>query len=140
MLNPAIAGESWEQEFVALAKGNGLKARRVPGCRPHDAVVNGLKVQCKNITSDADGRIRVGKSYGKGGTRRYKRTDFDVLAINFKGTRLFIPAQMLCGSRGRWPNSIVVRRYWRCRDNWAVFTTGGSCEEAIQQTLWEGCA
>lgn len=137
MVNPAVAGQVWEREFVELALGNGLKARKVAGCRPHDAVVNGLKVQCKNITHDKNGTVRIGKSYGKNGTRRYRRTDFDVLALNFRGERFFIPAQSLCGTSGRWPNTIVVRRFWKYRDNWGVFSSGGDCEETIQRTLWE---
>ena len=47
---PAAVGNLWEQEFVLLARTNGYAAREVGGDRPHDAIVNGLKVQCKSVS------------------------------------------------------------------------------------------
>ena len=136
---PAAAGDLWEQEFVLLARTNGYTARRVGGDRPHDAVINGLKVQCKSVSYERRGVVRIGKSYGKG-TRRYRRTDFDILALNFRGKRFFIPAASLCcGQDTHWPQSVRLVRYWRYCDNWKVFSeAGGECGSLQQMSLFEG--
>ena len=136
--DPAAAGDLWEQEFVLLARTNGYTARKVSGDRPHDAIVNGLKVQCKNVSYERDGVVRIGKSYGKG-TRRYRRTDFDILALNFRGKRFFIPAASLCGQDTRWPQSVRLARYWRYCDNWEVFSDAGAERDSLHQmALFEG--
>lgn len=129
-------GKDWERDFVALAQESGYSARRVSGDRAHDAVVNGLKVQCKSITYERKGTVRIGKSYGKG-TRRYRRSDFDVLALNFRGTVFLIPAASACGVEQRWPQSIRLSRNWRYRNKWDVFDRGTQIPVEHQRSLFE---
>jgi len=110
-------GFAFEEAFVADAKARGLTACRVPGVGAFDAVVNGYRVQCKRKEfADRDsGRVRIAK-----GQHRYKRGEWDVLALLFRDNLYLIPESLLVGGETL-TTKITPWRYDAYRDAWEVF-------------------
>lgn len=116
-------GFAFESSFVQRAKERGLNARLISGHKPHDAVVAGLRVQCKSKEFDEEGRVRIAK-----GQHRYKQGDWDVLALDFKGTLYLIPESRLRTSGTTLKTVIRPRFFKKWIDAWHVFDAAkGSC-------------
>ena len=109
-------GFAFEEAFVADAKARGLTACRIPGISPFDAMVNGYRVQCKRIDySRRNGSVRISKSQ-----HRYRRGEWDVLALLFRDNLYLIPESLLV--RGETlTTKITPWRYDAYRDAWEVF-------------------
>jgi len=109
-------GFAFEEAFVADAKARGLTACRIPGISPFDAVVNGYRVQCKRIDySRRNGIVRISKSQ-----HRYRRGEWDVLALLFRDNLYLIPESLLV--RGEMlTKEIAPWRYDAYRDAWGIF-------------------
>lgn len=123
-------GFAFESDFVRQARDRGHKAFRVRGHRPHDVVVDGLRVQCKSKQFDEQGRVRVAK-----GQHKYKRGDWDVLALDYRGTLYLIPERLLRTPRGTLLTVIRPRFFKRWVDAWHVFD-GSKAVLSEQQTLF----
>ena len=123
-------GFAFESSFVQRANDRGYKARRVDGHKPHDAVVAGMRVQCKSKEFDEHGRVRIAK-----GQHKYKRGDWDVLALEFRGTLYLIPESRLRTRGGTLLTVIRPRLYRQWIDAWHVFDgQEGNC--APEQVLF----
>lgn len=109
-------GFKFEREFVAIAKSHGYKARRVDGHRPHDAVVGSKRVQCKDKSFDDHGRVRIAR-----GQHKYKRGDWDVLALRWNGDLYLIPEQLLRSTGSTLLTVIKPRAFRKWIDAWSVF-------------------
>lgn len=124
-------GFAFEADFVRLAKARGHTAYRIKGHKPHDVVVDGMRVQCKSKEFDEDGRVRIAK-----GQHKYRQGDWDVLALDFRGTLYLIPERLLCTRQG---TLLTVIRPWEFRnwvDAWHVFSGGLVELQAQQQGLF----
>lgn len=109
-------GFAFESDFVQRAQQRGYKAHRVSGHRPHDAVVAGLRVQCKSKEFDEHGRVRIAK-----GQHKYSQGDWDVLALDFRGTLYLIPENRLRASGGTLLTVIRPQKFRKWVDAWHVF-------------------
>lgn len=110
-------GFAFESDFVKLAAARGHKAFRVKGHKPHDVVVNGVRVQCKTKQFDEQGRVRIAK-----GQKKYRRGDWDVLALDFRGTLYLIPESLLRTARGTLLTVIRPRLFKKWIDAWQLFS------------------
>ena len=109
-------GLGWEDEFVSLAKRRGLAAFRVYGQMPHDAVVSGLKIQCKTKEFHEQGRVRIAK-----GQHKYRTGDWDILALRFTGTLYLMPEHLLRMPGGTYKTVIKPVEFRRYIDAWSLF-------------------
>lgn len=124
-------GFAFESDFVRRAEERGYKAYRVGGHNPHDAVVGGLRVQCKSKEFDEQGRVRIAK-----GQHKYRRGDWDVLALDFRGTLYLIPEDRLRSRGGTLLTVIRPRLYRQWIDAWRVFD-GIAVSHDPQQSLFD---
>lgn len=125
-------GFAFESDFVRRASDRGHKAFRVKGHKPHDVVVDGVRVQCKSKQFDEQGRVRIAK-----GQKKYRRGDWDVLALDFRGTLYLIPETLLRTSRGTLLTVIRPRFFRRWIEAWHVFSGKPLRQENQQQTLFD---
>ena len=125
-------GFAFESDFVRRANDRGHKAFRVKGHKPHDVVVDGVRVQCKSKQFDEQGRVRIAK-----GQKKYRRGDWDVLALDFRGTLYLIPETLLRTSRGTLLTVIRPRFFRRWIEAWQVFSGKPLRQENQQQTLFD---
>lgn len=125
-------GFAFESEFVQRAKHHGHKAFRVTGHRPHDVVVDGVRVQCKSKQFDENGRVRIAK-----GQKKYKRGDWDVLALDYRGTLYLIPETLLRTPRGTLLTVIKPTSFRKWVDAWHVFQGKQAPESLRQQDLFD---
>ena len=109
-------GFQFEQDFVAMARDRGYKARRIPGIRQHDAVVGSKTVQCKDKQFDEHGRVRIAR-----GQKKYRRGAWDVLALRWKGDVYLIPEKLLRTANGTLLTVIRPRLFKRWINAWHVF-------------------
>ena len=109
-------GFEFEEAFVSDAKARGLTACRIPGVGAFDAVVNGYRVQCKRKEFTDRGNVRIAK-----GQHRYRRGEWDVLALLFRDTLYLIPEPLLCINGETLRTTIMPWRYDAYRDNWGIF-------------------
>ena len=123
-------GFAFEREFVAMAKDRGYIARRIPGHKPHDAVVGSSRVQCKDKLFDEHGRVRIAK-----GQRKYRQGSWDVLALRWKGVLYLIPERLLRSKGGFMLTVIRPRLFKKWIDAWQVFENGQ--QQVDQPTLFE---
>ena len=115
-ITPRDIGRKFEEEFVRIANCNGYSARQIHGHKPHDAVVSGLRVQCKDKAFHEQGRVRIAK-----GQKRYRHGDWDVLALRFEGNLYLIPEHRLRMPGGTMKTVIRPRFFTRFIDAWSVF-------------------
>lgn len=114
-------GFEWEVEFVSLARQRGYQAQRAAKLLAHDAVVNGMTVQCKRRNyEDPCGGVRVAR-----GQKRYAASDYDVMALNFRGRAFFIPSRVLVMPSGALATKIYLRKLLCYENNWEVFRGPG---------------
>lgn len=113
---PREIGSKFENEFVDLAARKGYSARRIFGTKPHDAVVQGLRVQCKEKAFHENGRVRIAK-----GQKSYRHGDWDVLALRFDGTLYLIPECRLRMPGGTLKTVIKPRLFTCFIDAWSLF-------------------
>lgn len=125
-------GFAFETDFVSQAHGRGHRAYRVKGHRPHDVVVDGVRVQCKSKVFDEHGRVRIAK-----GQKKYKWGDWDVLALEFRGTLYLIPEQLLRTAKGTLLTVIRPSRFRRWVDAWQVFSGDQLRNVERQQGLFD---
>lgn len=125
-------GFAFESDFVRRATLRGHKAHRVCGHKPHDVVVDGVRVQCKSKQFDEQGRVRIAK-----GQKKYRRGDWDVLALDFRGTLYLIPEPILRTKSGTLLTVIRPRFFRRWIDAWQVFSHGGARVSEPQKTLFD---
>jgi len=123
-------GFNFEREFVALAKSYGYRSRRVDGHRPYDAVVGSKRVQCKEKSFDDHGRVRVAR-----GQHKYKRGDWDVLALRWKGDIYLIPEQFLRSTGSTLLTVIKPLAFRKWIDAWSVFDGAPIVDE--QQLIFD---
>jgi hypothetical protein len=114
--SPRDIGSKFEAEFVAMANRNGYSAKQIHGSKPHDAVVSGLRVQCKEKAFHEQGRVRIAK-----GQKRYRHGDWDVLALRFQGNLYLIPEYRLRMPGGTIKTVIRPRFFTRFIEAWSVF-------------------
>ena len=141
MENSAVAasrciegGFVFEKFFSDEAKRRGLLVYRTSNrFARHDFVIQGMKVQCKNKST-------VSRTLSLCKRRRYAAGDFDVLALNFCGKLLIIPASKIQMRNGLFLTSIDPFRFVRFQDNWGIFTSGQgvALTEPGQRLLFEG--
>jgi hypothetical protein len=113
---PRDIGSKFEAEFVAMAISHGYSAKQIHGSKPHDAVVSGLRVQCKEKSFHEQGRVRIAK-----GQKRYRHGDWDVLALRFQDNLYLIPSHRLRMPGGTIKTVIRPRFFTRFIDAWSVF-------------------
>lgn len=124
---PRDIGGKFEREFVALAHKKGYRAKEVTGHKPHDAVVSGVRVQCKEKQFHEQGRVRIAK-----GQKKYRVGDWDVLALRFRGTLYLIPERYLRMPGGTMKTVIKPSLFRRFIDAWVVFDgVERQCEEQM---------
>jgi hypothetical protein len=131
-------GFRFEKEFVDMARRRGHKAWRVSGHKPHDAVVSFRRVQCKDKTYDDCGRVRIAR-----GQNKYRRGDWEVLALRWGGDLYLIPERLLGTTHGTLLTVIRPENFSSWIDAWHVFEEVPStvqqmqlfeCEEATDGT------
>jgi hypothetical protein len=123
-------GFAFERDFVSMALARGYSARRIHGHKPHDAVVSGKRVQCKDKVFDEQGRVRIAK-----GQHKYKQGAWDVLALRWNGVLYLIPERLLRRQGGTMVTVIRPRLFRKWIDAWHVFD--GVAASAEQPTLFE---
>ena len=126
-------GFALESDFVRRAQIRGHKAHRVDGHKPHDVVVDGVRVQCKSKQFDEQGRVRIAK-----GQKKYRRGDWDVLALDFRGTLYLIPEPVLRTPGGTLLTVIRPCTFRRWIDAWHVFSQERLRNEPHEKTLFDG--
>jgi hypothetical protein len=122
-------GFAFEREFVCMAQARGHNARRILGHKPHDAVVGGKRVQCKDKVFDEQGRVRIAK-----GQHKYKQGSWDVLALRWNGVLYLIPERLLRSKGGTMLTVIRPRFFRKWINAWHVFDVATVPLE--QQTLF----
>jgi hypothetical protein len=115
-------GMRWEKEFVAEAKQRGFVVEAPTG--REDWVVNGLKVQCKNIDDVRCGWIDISNMRpvkANSGFRGYLRIEIDVLALRHRGRIFLIPSSTLDDDSGRLRGRVTESEVQSFADNWSAF-------------------
>jgi len=125
-------GFAFESDFVCQASERGHRAFRVKGQKPHDVVVDGVRVQCKSKQFDEQGRVRIAK-----GQKKYRRGDWDVLALDFRGTLYLIPESILRTSKGTLLTVIRPRLFRKWIDAWEVFCDARLRNAPLVRTLFD---
>ena len=95
------AGESWhkkgydfERRFCAMCVDRGIDCVRA-GRGHYDFLANGLRVQCKCLVPDANGRVYVQPGSGPA----YRPGSFDVLAIETPSFLAIVPERFIGRTR-----------------------------------------
>jgi len=73
-------------------------------------------VQCKDKSFDDNGRVRIAR-----GQHKYKRGDWDVLALRWKGDLYLIPEQLLRSTGSTLLTVIKPLAFCKWVDAWNVF-------------------
>lgn len=127
-------GKRFERWFRDEAESRGLSV--VPATdSKHDVLVNGKRVQCKRIDKESGCICTtpiIGRPYCG-----YERDDWDVLAIQQRGTLLLIPVEaMLMDDGNRVMNVIRIEDWISWKDRWGVFGERFSFRRESQVSLF----
>lgn len=117
MVGIAEKGRKWEVEFRFLCETRGLDCQDVAKKKlPHDLVVNGLKVQCKDLTwcSDGNGKkcghVRIAKG-GTGSSTPYHVSEIDIFALRINARIYIVPSSSIQKNT----EGVVKLKFWRSR-------------------------
>ncbi len=127
-------GKRFEKHFKELAREKGLAVSpRVSS--QHDCVVNGLRVECKQMDAAHCYLTAVpvlGRDY-----RGYEAGDWDVLAMSRNGVLVIIPAKLLTDPiTGRIANHLKFGDWISWKDRWDVFGEGFETQSHSQLSLF----
>lgn len=127
---PRDIGSRFESDFVRMASARGYAARKIVGHKPHDAVVAGLRVQCKEKAFHEHGQVRIAK-----GQKKYRHGEWDVLALRFLGDLYLIPEHLLRRPGGTLRTTLQPRYWAKFIDAWHVFD--GAERQAEERMLFD---
>ncbi len=124
-LTSGMLGWTWEQDFERLCRERSLQFEEPPSLnRQYDCTVEGLRVQCKHTSKFP--RVDV-RNKNKNTKRRYRTTDFDVMALRSCCDVYIIPISFFpTGELGSSdvnliPVSINLNDYGYFKNNWHTF-------------------
>jgi hypothetical protein len=128
---PHMKGYRFEKQFRALCRRKGMLVSSKT-CSSHvDLLVNGKRVQCKNLTPNSAGQVYL----QPGQSTYYMPDDFDVLAMSCLGVLYLVPIQALPVTGGHVCIQVKPNTLREWIDRWDVL--GEFRHLATQQTLFD---
>lgn len=124
-------GTDYERWIVEEARRRGMPASVCSGQYPHDAVICGLRVQCKTKSHCKRDGVEIRNSRGS-----YRVGDWDVLALRYDGDDYLIPAEVLANHKtGTLRNRLWPYRFAGFIDAWHVFDSSDQEHPVIEKQM-----
>jgi hypothetical protein len=128
-----VMGWQWEDNFRTICDLRGLSCTEVRLGEKHDWIINNYRVQCK--FSNAFPRIDI-RNKNKESNRRYKKDDFDFLALRVHpvSSTFIIPSSRLIeGDTGFLKLSLDINEFADCIDNFEVLHATQDLPELLNE-------
>jgi hypothetical protein len=114
---PHLKGYKFEKQFRAYCRKQGMTVSNKTFSSHVDLLVNGKRVQCKNLTPNASGQVFL----QPGQSTWYMPDDFDVLAMSCCGTLYLVPIQALPLTAGHICIQVKPKSLSEWINRWDVF-------------------
>jgi hypothetical protein len=128
---PHRKGYQFEKQFLAYCRQRGMTVSKKTMSSHVDLLVNGKRVQCKNLTPNAAGQVFL----QPGQSTYYMTGDFDVLAMSCCGRLYLVPMQALPVTSGHVSIQVKPNSLGEWIDRWDIF--GDFVYAAKQQTMFD---
>jgi hypothetical protein len=128
---PHMKGYHFEKQFRAYCRQKGMTVSKKTLSSHVDLLVNGKRVQCKNLTPNATGQVFL----QPGQSTYYMPEDFDVLALSCCDRLYLVPIQALPVTSGHVSIQVKHNSLGEWIDRWDVL--GDFVYESKQQTLFD---
>jgi hypothetical protein len=128
---PHIKGYRFEKQFMAICRQRRMSVTRRTESSHVDLLVNGKRVQCKNLSPNAAGQVFL----QPGQSTYYMPEDFDILAMFCCGRLYLVPMQALPVTSGHVSIQVKPNSLSEWVDRWDVF--GDFVYTSKQQTMFD---